>query len=303
MDLNRIDLNLLVALDALLAERSVTRAAERLSVGQSAMSATLARLRRLLGDEVLQRRGRTLVPTPLAEALVDPLRDILARTEALLSAREQFDPATAERTFTITANDYVVTIFLTPLLVRLAEEAPGVHVNVVSIRDDYVDRLRRHETDLLIMPKEVFPGHTRYPHQALFVDRYVCAVDADNPDIAVELDLETFSRVPYLAVNIGQLPSSAELRLDALGILRSIHVTTQAPLAAPFMLRGTRMLMMIQERLGRLIRSQAGIRLLEPPVPLGPLTTVMIWGQHLDADPAHGWLRERAAEVAAELLS
>ncbi|GAA1640863.1 LysR family transcriptional regulator [Georgenia ruanii] len=302
MDLHRIDLNLLVALDALLDERSVTRAADRLCVGQSAMSATLARLRKVFGDEILVRRGRSLAPTPLAESLVVPLRDIMARTEALLAAREEFDPATARRTFTITANDYVSTLFLRPLLARLAREAPHVAFEVNATRDDYAEQFRRHQTDLLIMPKEVFPEHAAYPHEVLFADRYVCAVDAAHPDVGEELPLAQFSTLPYLAVNIGALPSSAELRLEARGILRDTHLTIQAPLVAPFLLRGTRMVMHIQERLGRLIRAEAGIRLVEPPVELGPITMVMIWGRHVDDDPGHRWLRRRAAQVAREAL-
>lgn len=301
MDLQRINLNLLVALDALLEEHSVTRAAERLYVGQSAMSSTLARLRKIFDDEILVRHGRNLIPTPLAESLVLPLRDILARTDALLQTRAEFRPATARRTFTITANDYVSVVFLRPLIVRLTQEAPHVSVEVQATSDDYAARFRRHETDLLVMPTEVFAEHAAYPHKVLFTDRYVCATDVDHPDVGDRICREQFAELPYLAVNVGALPSSAELRLDAREVFRTTQLTMPSPLLAPFLLRGTRMVTHIQERLGILVRDQAKIRLVEPPMELGPITTAMMWSAHMEEDPGHRWLRARAAELAGAM--
>src|ERR1035438_738566 len=131
MDLNRVDLNLLVAFDALMSEGSVTRAAERLYIGQSAMSSTLARLRKLLDDPVLVREGRQMVPTPLAVSLITPVREVLDRVESLLSPGREFDPARAERTFTVVGSDYTSLTFVNPASERLSAAAPGVKIRLV----------------------------------------------------------------------------------------------------------------------------------------------------------------------------
>lgn len=147
MELCDVDLNLLVAFDVLLSELSVTRAAQRLCVGQSAMSATLSRLRDLLDDPVLERVGRGLVATPYALSLVKPIREVLDDIEAILAGGAVFDAATAQRTFTVVASDYTSLVFVAPLLVRLAQEAPGVRLWVSPPGDDYVERLKRSKVD------------------------------------------------------------------------------------------------------------------------------------------------------------
>ncbi|QHE73843.1 MULTISPECIES: LysR family transcriptional regulator [Rhodococcus] len=144
MDLHRVDLNLLVALDTLLAEESVTRAAERLEVGQSAMSGTLRRLRKLFKDPILIKHGRGLVATPYAKSCI---------IDSLVVSGSAFHPATDQREFTITTNDYVAAVLLRPLLSMLAAEAPHVTLHIEPARDDFAERLRRGDTDLLILPK------------------------------------------------------------------------------------------------------------------------------------------------------
>ena len=180
VDLNRVDLNLLVAFDALMCERSVTNAARRLSVGQSAMSSTLARLRKLFGDPLLIRDGRKLTATPLAESLAKEVRDVLDQIESILSGPIDFDPAQAERTFSIMASDVVSIVLLKPLRARLAAEAPGVRVRVMPPAADDAERLRRNRADILITPREVFPDYQSFRNTFLFSDRLLCAVDVGN---------------------------------------------------------------------------------------------------------------------------
>ncbi|MFJ9381310.1 LysR family transcriptional regulator [Streptomyces sp. NPDC101455] len=299
-----MDLNLLVAFDALLAERSVTRAATRLSVGQSAMSSTLGRLRKLLGDPLLVKDGRAMVATPFAESLVQPVRQVLISIEGVLAHQRDFVPARDTRTFSVIANDYVTMTFLHPLLARLDTEAPGVRLHVSPTGDDFVERLQRHQCDLLILPREAFSqaGNIEdFPHRVLFRDRYVCAVDQNHPDVGDELTLEQFSTLPYLAAAAGSLPSLPEIQLDFLGVPRNTEMTTTFGVA-PFLLKGTRLITVIAERLARQIAPVAGLRLLEPPVPqLQPFTEVMLWTPRNEGDPAHQWLRRRLLDLAAEL--
>ncbi|GAA1640829.1 LysR family transcriptional regulator [Georgenia ruanii] len=302
--LANVDLNVLVALDALLAERSVTRAAERLMIGQSAMSSTLARLRRIFDDPLLVRQGRTLQPTPLAESLAAPVREALAIVEAVLAVRTDFDPTTDHRTFTISASDYIALVLLRPLLERLRETAPNVRVNIVPINPDgFTDALRRNETDLLILPRELLGANVGYPHTALFSDRYLVAVDRDHPEVADEITVEQFSTLPYLAYRAGTLIGLPENQLEQQQIPRNLEVTAQSFVVAPFLLRGTGLIMLIHEHLGRLLAEQANLRLLEPPMPLVPLQETMIWTSRHTADVAHQWLRARLLELAGEIAA
>lgn len=299
MDLNRVDLNLLVAFDALVAERSVTRAAARLSVGQSAMSSTLGRLRRLLDDPVLVRQGRDMAPTPLAVELAGPVHEVLARIEGILDRKDAFAPRTSTRSFTLIASDYVSVTLLTPLIERLAHEAPGVRLRISPPAGDYVEKVRRGEVDLVVMPREVFTAYEQFPHHVLFSDRFVVAVDADNPLVGDSITLEQFTTLPYQASSCGHEVSPAEAQLDRLGIDRRTEVTTAFGLA-PLLLTGTGRIALIHERLALDLAAQARLRLLEPPFPLDPITQVAIWPVRVADDPAHRWLRRRIVRLVSE---
>jgi DNA-binding transcriptional LysR family regulator len=302
INLHGIDLNLLVALDALLAERNVTRAGHRLSLSQPAMSAALARLRRLLDDPLLVRSGRVLQPTPFAESLADPVRDILSRVEHALAHRLRFDPATDTRTFSVVASDYATVILLRPLFEHLAELAPKVRVAVAPFGPDFEDDLRRDQADLLVVPQEVAGDKLAdFPSMTLFTDRFVCAVWRDHPDIGRAITLEQLSELPYLTYGAGTLSSFVDVQLDDLGITRQVEVTTQSFVIAPFLLRRTRFFAMVQERLAREVAEAADIRLLEPPVDLMPITEVMFWHPRHTSDPGHQWLRLQLASLAARL--
>ena len=300
MRLSGVDLNLLVAFDALMSERSVTRAAERLSIGQSAMSATLGRLRRLFDDPLLVRQGRVLVATPLAESLIEPVHEALSLIEQTMASRSAFDPTTDHRTFSVVASDYVTLVFLRPLLARLATEAPNARLHLRPVTSDYRDQLRRNQIDLLVMPREVLGQSHEFPTSPLFSDRYVCAVDRQNPEVGNTITLEQFSKQPYLAYNAGPLPSLAEQQLDAAGVERNLEVSTQTFVLAPFLLRGTRLITLLHERLARVVQDQLDLRLLEPPLPLSPITEVMSWTPRHDHDPAHVWLRGRLHDLASD---
>jgi DNA-binding transcriptional LysR family regulator len=300
--LSRIDLNLLVALDALLAERSVTMAAERLSIGQPAMSAALGRLRRLFDDPLLVRQGAGLIPTPLADSLVVPLRECLATMESIVSVRGQFDPSRAQRRFTIIASDYVLFVLMRSLFAELAQEAPGIRIHVAPAYPDHLEQLRTGRADLLILPREIVGSDgARFRHLPLFTDRHVCAVSADNPDVGDTISRAQFSTMPYLAYQAGERYSLVESQLDIQEVVRRTEVTTETFVLAPFILAGTRLITLLYERLGRLVVEQAGIRLLEPPVELPSVTEQMYWEPRNTEDAGHRWLRERIQAHAQRL--
>jgi DNA-binding transcriptional LysR family regulator len=296
VELMRVDLNLLVALDALLVERNVTRAAARMSVGQSAMSASLARLRRIFDDAILVREGRGLVMTPFAESIVEPLREALAQVERVVNGRPTFDPATERRTFSIIATDYISLVFLHPLLARLAREAPQVELRFFPVAADAADRLQRNEVDLLIHPLEILTDPGRFEHEVLIRDRHVVLADRANDrvrDVFTKTDLRSH---PYLATTIADRPSYGEIQLERLGF-ETNRVIVASSVLAPWLIRGTQMVTVIHEHLAQYADAQVGMRLLDPPVPLEPVTEAMLWLPRHTHDPAHLWLRETLIDV------
>jgi DNA-binding transcriptional LysR family regulator len=301
VNLNGVDLNLLVALDALLAERNVTRAAERLSIGQPAMSAALNRLRKLFDDPLLSRVGAEFVPTPLAETLARPVQEAISAIQSVLSVRGSFDPGTDHRTFTLIASDYVGLVLLRPLVRQLASVAPRVRLVVRPVTPEFLSDLRRDQIDLALVPRELMPEDFGLPHEELFRDRYVCAVDADNQQIGDALTVEELARHPHLASSGGLLPALGQRQLGSLGLFPAAEVSTQTSLLAPFLLAGTDMITLVLERLGQRLQDVAGIRLVEPPVPLQTITESMYWHPRRMDDPSHRWLRAEVLRAAQQV--
>ncbi|MCM3807439.1 LysR family transcriptional regulator [Streptomyces solisilvae] len=300
MSLDGVDLNLLPALDALLSERNVTRAAERMSVGQPAMSASLARLRKHFDDPLLVREGRTLTPTPLALSLTPLVREAVAAAEAVLGRARDFDPQVNRRSFTIMASDYVTLILLRPLVARLAQEAPLQRVNVIPVQADCAEQLHKGQVDLLVLPTEAAGGRFNYPHRHLFNDRYVLVADPDNDAVGPELSTEDFSQLPYVAYS-GPLQSIADAQLDSLGISRAVEMTTHSFVIIPLLVAGTPLVSLVHERLTRCVAEQIRLRVVDPPMPLRPISEALFWSPRHTDDPSHSWLRERIAELAGEL--
>lgn len=299
--LQQLDLNLLVAFDVLIAERNVTRAAERLSVGQPAMSASLARLRKFFGDPLLVREGRSLTPTPTALELVGPIRDALDTIESTVRATREFDPRTDQRTFALMASDYVLLVMLRPLLAELEKEAPKLRLNVRPATSDAAERLARSDLDLLILPTELAAPGADVRSAPLFTEEFVVAVDRDHPDVGDHITEEQFRTLPYLAYDGAPGMTISELRLRRLGIDRHADVYTQSFVIQPLMLPGTRLVAVLHQRLAASFAPHLPIRLLEPPFDFPPMTEAMFWSPRTDADPAHRWLRDRVRRAAATM--
>ncbi|WP_030611495.1 LysR family transcriptional regulator [Streptomyces fulvoviolaceus] len=299
--LQRLDLNLLLAFDALITECNVTRAAARLAVGQPAMSASLARLRKFFGDPLLVREGRGLRPTHTALELAVPIRAALDSIESAVRATSEFNPRSDQRTFTVMASDYALLILLCPLLAELEDEAPNLQLNVQPTTGDFADRLNRSQLDLLVCPTERATGGIESRTTRLFSDRLMCVVDRNHPDIGDRITEEQFRTLPYVTYYNGGDPTISELRFRALGIQRPVDVYTQSWVIQPLMLPGTRFITLLPERLANHFAAHLGLRLLEPPYRLEPLTEAMYWSSRTDADPAHRWLRERVQHAAAKM--
>jgi LysR family nod box-dependent transcriptional activator len=300
VNLTQIDLNLLVALDALLAEESVTRAGERLSLSQPAMSGSLARLRGLLGDELLVRTGRTMTLTRFGESLREPVRDILRQIEQALVARPAFDPATDSRSFTVYASDYMTMVLVRPLLEALASEAPNVSVYVIPHFESLAAHLVRDGVDLVFSTGE-HEGAEQFASQRVLSDRFVAVAWKGHPDVRGKLTRRQLRDLPYLAFRQAGVPSIVEAHLDAIELPRRVHATVESFALGPFLLRGTRMVTFLQERLCRAIGDAADIAILGSPLKLPPLVETMYWHPRATSDPAHRWLRERIVALTGDL--
>jgi LysR family nod box-dependent transcriptional activator len=297
-----VDLNLLVAFDALMNERSVTRAAIRLNLSQPGMSNTLARLRKLFGDPLLVREGLILVPTPRAEALRQPVRDALAIIRVALDQRTGFDPATDQATCTVSCSDYSLLMLIGPLVRRLAATAPGVTIRVLPRSPEPVRILRDGTVDLIIEPAEIMPD-APLARQRLFADRWLCCVWEGNTAVGDAMSLDDYLRLGHLVYSMGrgQPASIVDQHLERSQLPRRIEFTVESFLLAPSLLEGTDLVTVVPERAVPHLRRTAAIRLIEPPVPLPTITQTLWWHDRHTENPAHAWIRARIGEIAAEL--
>jgi DNA-binding transcriptional LysR family regulator len=301
-NVSSIDINLLIALAALLDERNLTRAGEKLNMSQPTMSGALARLRRHFADELLVRDGRQYRLTPLAEQLLPDVRDALRQVERTLEARPEFEPATSTRTFSLAMSDYAVTVLVEPLVRRVHELAPGVSLELNPIPPDMEETDRGMlQHDLLIAPVGYrFPGES----EEVFRDRFVCITDPANPRLTGgALTLEDLAALPHAAPTFGHrgMPNAAERALDELQVSRHVQVTTVGWLPIPFVVAGTDLVAVVPERLARRVAATAGVLVCEPPFGTVELVEAAWWHPTRSADPALRWLRSIAGEAAGVL--
>jgi DNA-binding transcriptional LysR family regulator len=305
MNLSGLDLNLLVALDALLSERSVTRAAQRVGLSQPGMSNALGRLRRLLNDPLLVRQGATLVPTARAEALIGPVQEALELIRGALDAPLRFDPATDRRSFRLSCSDYSVLMLIGPLVRGLAAEAPAVVVEVLPRRADAPRALANGDVDLVIEPPEIM-GDADLESLRLWDDRWQCCVWEGNTRVGKRMTLERYTALGHLIYSMGgpgQPVALPDIHLARLGVPRRIEVSVESFLLAPFLLQNTDLVTLIPKRAETFLRRIGDIRVLESPVELPGLVETLWWHSRSTADPAHTWLRTRIGEVASTLIS
>lgn len=286
-----VNLNLVVALDALLDAGTVTAAARRLGVTQSATSHALRQLRELLGDPILVRGASGLVLTPRAESLRVPVRRALLDLQHALRDPPSFDPATTERRFRLGAGDYVAHTVL-PALLQHSLDTPGLDLDVVPFTVADVPRLATGELDLAISVSQPHaPGLRRMP---VFTDDFVCLVRRGHPHVRRRLTLRQFIRLPHVLISTtGTGVSPVDEQLAAQGLRRRIALRIRYFLAAPLVVASSDLVLTAPRRLGEVFARHFDLELYDPPVSLRPFTVEQLWHERYDADPAHVWLRER----------
>jgi LysR family nod box-dependent transcriptional activator len=290
MRMKGFDLNLLVALEALLTEQNVSRAAQRLNLSQPAASAALARLRAYFQDDILSVSGRRMLPTAHADSLAPLLADVMQAVERLLATSADFDPATSQRTFRIVASDYITTVLLTPLLPELERLAPRIRLELLFPNDQPRDILSRGEIDLLLTLEEyASPDH---PSEFLLEEPHVVVGWSGNPMLAGPLTEESFCDLGHVVVELGvqQRRSFAELQMAKLGLKRRIEVVAPAFSSVPWMLPHTMRVSVMHERLARAFLPILPLKILPLPFAFPMMREVVQYHRTREFDAGLRWL-------------
>lgn len=300
MRFNKLDLNLLVALDAMLSTCSISRAAERQHLSQSAMSNALARLREYFDDELLVQVGRRMELTPRAEVLKEAVRDVLMRVDTTITAQPEFDPLRSEREFRIFVSDYSLSTLMPHLMVLAHEQARRVRFHLLPQVEQPQRALEQGEADLLVIPKEFCsPDH---PTDTVFLDDFVCAVCNQGRFRDRELTLDSYLAAGHVIMQPpagGQSLESDYMRRQ--GVERRVEVSTFSFMTAPHLVVGTDRIATLHRRLALQASRHLPIRLLRPPLPIPPMVQVMQWHKHRSKDPGLLWLRQTLLAAAARM--
>lgn len=291
------DLSLLTALDALLQEGNVTRAARRLGLSTPAASHTLARIRERLGDPILVRAGRRMVLTPRAEALRPAVRSLVEDARRVLSTAVPFTPRALSRTFTIYTTDHVLLV-LGPVVDRiLRAEAPGVSLRYLpSLEEDWIP-LREGTADLSICILGHFPDEFRT--RRLFTDRFVCVVREGHPR-ARRMTLDDYLALDHIVVAPLGRPSQVDAVLAGRGLARRVRRVVPYFLTGLLMAAESDDVLTVSDRAAHALAPRLGLRVLDAPLRLEPYGLNLLWHPRLEHEPANAWLRDVFVRAARE---
>jgi DNA-binding transcriptional LysR family regulator len=289
--INRVDLNLLVVLEAIYTEGGITRAAEKLHLTQPAISHALGRLREMFGDPLFEREGRAMVPTPLMRSLIEPLRRSLRGLQVMLNELEQFDPKTTRKLFTIGVRDVLEATLLPPLLQRISAGAPLVEISAVRAdRKELENELASGAIDAAIDVMLSVSANVR--HLQLSMDRMVVVARRGHPEVDAELDVETYLQQDHVLVSSRRAgPGLEDVELSRLGLQRRIRLRCQHYFAACRVVSQTDLVLTMPERYARIANRQFGNQILRSPVDIVGMDAYLYWHAGVENDPANRWLR------------
>lgn len=292
----QLDLNLLSALDILIEEGSVGRAAARLHLSQPAMSRTLGRIRRATGDQILVRSGREMLPTPYALRVRDDVHELVQQIQAVLSPERELDLATLERTFTLRCHDAVTNALAPGLLASARDSAPGVLLRFLAEGSGDSDGLRTGSTDLEIGSAEAVTPDVR--SEVIATDRLVVAVRPDHPLAQHRLTLAAYAAAEHVTVSRrGRLVDPVDETLAGLGRSRRVVGSAPTSTAALHIARSTDVLVAVPEKVCRADIDALGLVTLPIPLDLPAVSVILLWHQRHDGDAAHTWLRGVVRQV------
>ena len=295
----RYDLNLLPTFVALLEERSVTRAAERLGMTQPAVSNALARLRLTLQDPLFVRERHGIRPTPIALELAPAIAEALARLDDAVLGQQEFDPAKAERLLTIAPNGYVEFVMAPAIVARLRQAAPGVTLRLLPYGNDLVETGVISGTTALVLGRVVDPPDNLVV-QHLMDDGFGCIVRTDHPEVGDQLSRDQFERLKHVNVEPpGRLRAGLFQALARQGLKREVIVSAANFFVVADMVAMTDCCATLPSLICRRLASDPRLKVLAPPADLGTFPVEMAWHVRYRHDASHRWLRALIADVAA----
>jgi len=300
-DMRNVDLNLLVAFEALMQTRSVTKAAERLRVGQPSASYSLKRLRDLLGDPLFVRTPSGMAPTPRALALEEPISSILASIGTTLFASPSFDPLREKRIFRVGAIDYSQSVIADRLLSVLQRRAPECKLILTATDCDTAGRaLERGEIDVAV---GAFPELVSATHQlVLYRERYECVFDAKACRVPAPMTRAQWLALPHIIMSTkSDYSGPLDEVLKGSGERREVAVSTPNFLAIPYLLKGKRLVAALPSRLARTCRVHLGLATCAMPFEVPEFDVVMVWNSRTGNEPGAVWLRDQIIEICKNL--
>jgi LysR family transcriptional regulator, nod-box dependent transcriptional activator len=298
MRFQRLDLNLLVALDALLAERSVSLAADRIFLSQSATSSALGRLRDYFGDELLVVKGRQMVLTRRAEELVEPVRAVLDQIRSTISVSPPFDPATSDRQIRIMASDYVTEVLLANALNELAGVAPNMRFEIAPMAEGLSETLDRNTVDIIItIDYAMSPDH---PSQPLFEDDYVVIGWAGNPAMAGPMTKDLYFELGHVTARFApaRIPAFEDWFVRRQKQQRRVEMVAPSFLSVPGLVIGSNRIATVHRRLAERLAEYLPLIVREPPLAIPPIREAIQWHISNNNDPAIRWMVERLIVAA-----
>ena len=309
--MNRIDLNLLVYLDALLRERNVTQAANQLNLSQPAMSNGLRRLRELFDDPLLVRTSEGMTPTERALELEPVVREVLSKIDHAVQPRSAFEPQDAHRVFRIMASDYAEATLLPAVLGKLRTLAPGLTLDIMTPSDVSFLDVERGKVDMVINRFDTMPQSFHQIH--LWNDSFTCVLSPENP-VLEDFTLDSYLKANHvwvsktgMGVGVGVDPGDVQrlgwvdVALNKLGKKRQIRVFTRHYQAAMTLAEQNDLIVTLPTRAAELKRNNPRVVLRQPPLEIPPLELKMAWSPLLQHNPANKWLRKLIADTAREL--
>ncbi|MGQ4274989.1 LysR substrate-binding domain-containing protein [Terrihabitans sp. B22-R8] len=299
----KVDLNLLPVFLALMEERNVTRAADRLGITQPALSNALNRLRDMLRDPLFVRERYGIRPTQLAEEIAPSIEATLARLNDLIAQQQVFDPAKADRLFLIAPNSYAELVLMPALIARLGRLAPGIRVRMTPFGNDLAETGLMSGTTSMALGRIVDPPDNLVI-QHLMDDGLACIVRKDHPDVGDSLTRAQYERLKH--VNVlppGRIRAGLFQALEQQNVRREVAVSVTHFLTVPEMVAVTDYCATLPRLICRHLKQDSRLKVLPSPVDLGTFPVEMAWHVRYRNDPAHLWLRTTIADVARELVA
>jgi DNA-binding transcriptional LysR family regulator len=291
MDSKRLDLNLLITLEALLVEQNVTKAAARLHLSQPAVSAQLNRLRAVFDDPLLIPVQRGMTPTAKAFELLEPLRQALDQVRATVLTHRSFDPAKAKLTVAIACTDYLQAAVVRPLVIELRTRAPGLRVALLNLDMSQLEaQMARGDIDLALMTPQAAPPSLRTRH--LFDERYVLIGRHDHPRLRAGITVKEFARLEHVIVSLvgGGFATPVDTALAALGQSRNVVLSAASFLFVPEIVSQSDFVALVPERL---VRDRADkLMLIDCPFPVEGFAVGMVWHERSHGHSGQRWIRE-----------